>query len=169
MAISRIRQLGDPILRSISERVTNVRHAAATLIDLRDTLHWFQRTNGFGRGISAVQIGDARRVIYLEFEGCPYCLINPELTAVSSNKFTLWDDCFSFPNLLVKLERAESVKVGYVDETGAERTLSASAALSELLQHELDHLDGVLAIDRAIDGNSFATREEWLRQRGEAG
>jgi peptide deformylase len=106
MAIVRIRQLGDPILRRVSEPAANVRDAAEALINLRDTLHWFQWTNGFGRGISGVQIGDARRLIYLEFEGCAYCLINPELTAISADKFTLWDDCFSFPDLFVKVERA---------------------------------------------------------------
>jgi peptide deformylase len=167
MAIVRIRQLGDPILRRVSEPAANVRDAAEALINLRDTLHWFQWTNGFGRGISGVQIGDARRLIYLEFEGCAYCLINPELTAISADKFTLWDDCFSFPDLFVKVERAQSVKVRYLDETGAERGINANGAFSELLQHELDHLDGVLAIDRALDRNSFAAREEWLRQRAE--
>ncbi len=143
--------------------------AAVLLENLRDTLHWFQRTHGFGRGISAVQIGDARRVIYLEFEDKTYCILNPELTWSSEEKFTLWDDCFSFPNLMVKLERARRIRVRYEDESGAELELAASGALSELLQHELDHLDGVLAIDRALnragDSDSLATREEWMRQR----
>lgn len=133
-------------------------------MDLRDTLHHFQQTHGFGRGISAVQIGVPERVIYVEFEGAPYCLVNPEFVALSDDKFTLWDDCFSFPDLMVKLERSRSATIEHMDETGRDRKLTATGALSELLQHEMDHLDGILAVDRALDGNSLATREEWLRQ-----
>lgn len=161
MAIRRIRQLGDPILREVS---TAVAAAGPTLEDLRDTLHEFQRTHGFGRGISAVQIGVPERVIYIEFEGRDLCLVNPVYEHQSKETFELWDDCFSFPELLVYLERAVTVRIRYHDEHGAVRTLTASGALSELLQHEMDHLDGVLAIDRALDGNSLATREEWLRR-----
>jgi peptide deformylase len=162
MSVRRILQLGDPVLREPSAAVTD---ADGTLQDLRDTLHAFQREHGFGRGISAVQIGRLERVIYIEFDGAEYGLVNPEFTVTSPGKFILWDDCFSFPNLLVKLERSVSVELRYRDSQGHEKTLSASGALSELLQHELDHLDGILAVDRAMDRNSLATREEWLRQK----
>jgi peptide deformylase len=130
--------------------------------DLRDTLHDFRRRHGFGRGISAVQIGVPVRVIYLEFEGTSYCLINPVWEYMSPEKFTLWDDCFSFPGLLVRLERSETVRLRYSDEHGCPRELEATGALSELI-HEMDHLDGFLAIDRALPGNSLCTREEWER------
>ncbi len=83
-------------------------------------------------------------------------------------KCTLWDDCFSFPNLMVQLERSVSVRLRYQETGGGWRTLAAAGALSELLQHEMDHLEGVLAIDRALDRDSFAMREEWERRlRGE--
>lgn len=161
MPARRIRQLGDPILRTISTPAVS---AAPVLADLRDTLHEFQRTHGFGRGISAVQIGVPERIIYIEFSGCPYCLINPQLLSLSDERFVLWDDCFSFPDLLVRLERAQTVKIRYTDEHGAECELEATGPLSELLQHEMDHLDGILAIDRALDRASFCVREEWLRR-----
>ncbi len=164
MAVRRILQLGDPLLRRVSAAVTDALSAASLLHDLRDTLHEFQRMHGFGRGISAVQIGVPERVIYMEFEGAPYCLVNPEWVSMSAEKFRLWDDCFSFPDLLVWLERCESVQVRYADEHGAPQFLEASGAFSELIQHEMDHLDGILAIDRAIDRNSLCTRVEWERQ-----
>jgi peptide deformylase len=65
---------------------------------------------------------------------------------------------------MVWVERSVSVTVRYQDENGGSRTLEASGPLSELLQHEMDHLDGILAVDRAIDRNSLATREEYLRR-----
>jgi peptide deformylase len=76
----------------------------------------------------------------------------------------LWDDCFSFPDLLVRVRRAAEVKIAYQDEHGADRELHAKHQLAELLQHELDHLDGVLATDRAIDARSLAMRSEVLRR-----
>ena len=164
MAAKRIIQLGDPLLREISTPLPNAAHAAGVLEDLRDTLHEFQRTNGFGRGISAVQIGSPVRVIYMEFEDVYYCLINPRFDFLSEEKFRLWDDCFSFPNLLVHLERSVTVRLHYIDETGVRRELETAGAFAELIQHEMDHLDGILAVDRALDHNSFCTREEWVRR-----
>jgi len=166
MPSRRIIQLGDPLLRAVSAPVGDPAEARPLFADLRDTLHEFRRTHGFGRGISAVQIGEARRLIYIEFEGASYAIRNPEYEYQSDAKFRLWDDCFSFPDLLVYLERSERVTVRYEDEAGNGRRLEAAGALSELLQHEIDHLDGTLAIDRAIDRNSFSTREEYVRRHG---
>lgn len=168
MPVRRILQLGDPLLRAVSAPVPTAAEAEPVFDDLRDTLHEFQRAHGFGRGISAVQIGEPKRLIYIELAGRAYRLRNPEFTFQSSEKFQLWDDCFSFPNLLVRLERAERVRVRYEDDAGREQVIDASGAFSELLQHEIDHLEGVLAVDRALDRNSFCTREEWQRRYARA-
>jgi len=168
MPVRRILQLGDPLLRAVSTRVTSAAEAEAVFDDLRDTLHEFQRTHGFGRGISAVQIGEPKRLIYIELGGRAYCLRNPEFTFQSEERFELWDDCFSFPHLLVRLERAARVTMRYEDESGRSQLVEASGAFSELLQHELDHLEGILAVDRALDRNSFCTREEWQRRQARA-
>jgi peptide deformylase len=165
MAARRILQLGDPLLREKSRPVPEPAAAAGTWVDLRDTLHEFQRAHGFGRGISAIQIGIAERVIYMEFEGRPWTLINPEFESLSAEKFVLWDDCFSFPDLMVRLERSQSVRLRFLDPSGNRRQLEATGAFSELIQHEMDHLDGILAVDRALDSNSLCTREEWLRSK----
>jgi peptide deformylase len=164
MAIRRILQLGDPLLRTVSAPVSDLNSVRETLEDLSDTLHEFQRTHGFGRGISAVQIGATQRIIYMEFEGGSYRLVNPEWEWMSDEKFELWDDCFSFPDLLAYVQRSRSVRLTYQNESGERRVLEATGALSELTQHEMDHLDGILAIDRALPGNSLCTREEWLRR-----
>jgi len=166
MSARRILQLGDPLLRTVSAPVSTASHAAPVFQNLRATLHQFRLTHGFGRGISAVQIGEPLRLIYLEFEGIPYPLRNPEYEFQSEAKFRLWDDCFSFPGLLVYLERSQNIRVRYQDEQGQPRLLQADGALSELLQHEIDHLDGILAIDRALDRDSLCTREEYVRRIG---
>jgi len=168
MPVRRILQLGDPLLRAVSARVATAAEADPVFEDLRDTLHQFQRTHGFGRGISAVQIGEPKRLIYIELGGRAYHLRNPEFEYQSEKFFELWDDCFSFPDLLVRLRRAEQVRVRYEDQEGRLQVVEASGAFSELLQHEIDHLDGVLAIDRALDRESFCTREEWRRRYARA-
>ena len=76
---------------------------------------------------------------------------------------TLWDDCFSFPDILVKVNRSLSIDVRYQDEEGKKRTLRAESGLSELLQHEIDHLNGILAIDRAVDSKHIVFRSEYER------
>jgi peptide deformylase len=78
MSVRRILQLGDPLLRSVSAAIPQPCTTDAVLRDLRDTLRDFRRARGFGRGISAVQIGIPVRVVYIEFEGSAYSLINPE-------------------------------------------------------------------------------------------
>jgi peptide deformylase len=157
-------QLGDPLLREVSSPLADPGQARLVLRDLDATLAEFQRTHGFGRGISAVQIGAPVRVIYLEADGVPYELVNPEFTWLSPEKFTLWDDCFSFPDLMVRVERSLALRLRYQSVQGEWRELEAAAAMSELIQHEMDHLDGILAIDRALPGNSLATRQEWVKR-----
>lgn len=164
MSARRILQLGDPLLRAVSTAVDTPAEAGNVFRDLRDTLHEFQRTHGFGRGISAVQIGEPKRLIYIELEGRAYSLRNPEYEWQTEEKFELWDDCFSFPDLLVRLKRSVAVGIRYRNEAGEMESLEARGPFSELLQHEIDHLDGILAIDRALDRESLCTREEYLRR-----
>ena len=79
--------------------------------------------------MSAVQIGEPIRLIYIEMAGVEYALVNPELESRSAETFRLWDDCFSFPDLLVYLERAQSVVIRYQDERGApQRTRKAASS-----------------------------------------
>ena len=130
-------------------------------------VHEGRRTHGFGRGISAVQIGEPKRLIYIELEGRAYRLRNPAYEFQSGETFRLWDDCFSFPDLIVRVRRHAEITVRYQDEQGVARRLKAENDLSELLQHEIDHLDGILATDRALDSRSFALRREVEKLRSE--
>lgn len=153
--------LGDPRLRRVSEPVTDVN--AGDFIAARDRLHAaldaFRATHGFGRAIAAPQFGDARRYIAVNLDGISFTLVNPRITWRSDERFTLWDDCMSFPDLLVRVERHVSVTVEYTDEHGvACRMENLPSDIAELLQHELDHLDGVLAVDLAVDRDALVTR-----------
>ncbi len=167
MAVKEILQLGNPTLRVKCSEIKqfDAEELKQLIDDLRDTLYDFKEHNGFGRGIAAPQIGVAQRVIFTHVDE-PLSLINPIIVKRGVRQMTLWDDCFSFPNLLVKLNRNHSIEVRYQDEEGKEHTLAAEDGFSELLQHEIDHLNGILAIDRAINSQSIVYRteyEKWIK------
>jgi len=132
--------------------------------DLHDTLEDFKARYGFGRGIAAPQIGSTQRVIFVNV-GAPLAFINPVIIKRTRKQMTLWDDCFSFPDLLVKVRRSLSIEVHYQDETGKRHLLKAEGPLSELLQHEIDHIQGILAVDRAIDSKHIIYRSEYEKWR----
>lgn len=169
MAIKQILKLGDPGLWKKCQAVEDVKapETKAVIRDLEDTLADFKKRNGFGRGIAAPQIGVLRRILFIDFpkEKISRLMINPRITWRSQERIQLWDDCFSFPDLLVKVERAKGIHVAYLSRGGENCSLSAEGGLSELLQHEIDHLDGILAVERAIDAKSFAVRSEWEKQQ----
>jgi peptide deformylase len=164
MTIHRIRLLGDPILRARCELITKPRSSAVRVIldDLKETLRDWQSRFGGGRAIAAPQIGAPVRMVYVEMEK-PWPMINPEIVDVGNEDFTVWDDCFSFPNLLVRVSRAYRIRVRYLDPKGEEREIDLEGDRAELLQHEIDHLDGVLSVDRAYGPDPFCLREEWNR------
>jgi len=163
MAVREIVLLGSPRLWQPSEVIVDPTSAEtrALIEDLGQTLADFRLSHGFGRGIAAPQIGVNRRVIFINMsDGSfgPAPLINPHITGESKELMELWDDCFSFPDLLVRVQRHVAVEVTYLDENGLTKKVDASGGLAELLQHEIDHLDGLLATDRAIDPRAFALR-----------
>ena len=169
MPVRPILQLGNPLLR---EKCEEVKDPASPEIldligDLADTLaHWRAKT-GYGRGIAAPQIGVLRRVIFLKLFGVePWPLINPEIIARSKELVTVWDACLSFLSIFMQVERHRQITLRYQNVRGETLTLTAGddRNLSELLQHEIDHLDGILAIDRVVDVKTICTREEFEKR-----
>jgi peptide deformylase len=166
LAAREILVLGNPVLweRCAPAGNESPSETSALIQDLSDTLSVFRETNGFGRGIAAPQIGAASRIIFIRMPGFSGPLLNPEIVWSSPQSIELWDDCFSLPNLMVRVSRAAQVRVNYFDEHWTEQTVDAQGGLSELLQHEIDHLDGILAIQRAVSPRAFSTRSEWQKQ-----
>lgn len=169
MPIRPILQLGDPILREPSLPVEDPtsREIHDLVRDMADTLAHWRSTTGYGRGIAAPQLGVLRRVIFLKLPGVePWPLINPEIVDRSSETFVVWDACLSFLSIFMQVERHRRIVVRYQNLYG--ETLECEASedrdLSELLQHEIDHLDGILAIDRVIDIKAIISREEFEKR-----
>lgn len=151
--------LGDPRLYEICEPVLHeelplVKEWAA---DMENVMQEVRANYHFGRAIAAPQLGIMKRVIYMNIDK-PIVFINPELVDLSEDLFELWDDCMSFPNLLVKVKRHRSLTVKYLNENWQPMTWAMEDALSKLIQHEYDHLDGILCTMRAIDDKAFKWR-----------
>jgi peptide deformylase len=152
--------LGDPRLHQKSREVSpkDSPYVQQVVKDLHDILFEFKAKYGAFRAIAAPQIGEMIRLIYMHIDK-PIVIINPTFSYLSDEQFDVWDDCMCFPNLLVKVMRHQQAVMEYLDEKFAPQRMELSDSLAELLQHEYDHLEGILATQRAIDAQSFRWRK----------
>ncbi len=159
MKLDKILKLGHPKLHEISKPVKReeLKSLQPAIQDLHDIILEFRAKYNAGRAIASPQIGVMKRIICWNVEK-PVTMINPELSNLSEEMFELWDDCMSFPNLLVRLKRHKKCTLHFLDENWEPHTWQLKDDLSELIQHEYDHLEGILATQRAIDSRSFKWR-----------
>lgn len=159
--IREILLLGNPRLYQESRPVENgeLEYIKAVVHDLHDTLMDFRNKYGIGRAIAAPQIGILKRLIYMHLKE-PVVFINPELTYLDDEYMEVWDDCMSFPDLIVKVKRHKNCRLTYKDKDWNDQEAYLTGDLSELIQHEYDHLDGILATMRAIDSRSYCFKSQ---------
>ncbi len=151
--------LGDPRLYEVCEAVKQeeLEELRPVFTDLFDCIKAIRRDYGFGRAIAAPQIGVMKRVICMLTDR-PYVIINPELEFVGDEMMELMDDCMSFPKLLVRVRRYRHCILRYTDENWERQEKRMDDDMAELIQHEYDHLDGIVATMRAIDSKSFVMK-----------
>jgi peptide deformylase len=169
MPIRPILQLGNPLLRQKAAAIEDptAPEVHDLVRDLADTLTHWRSATGYGRGIAAPQLGELHRVIFLKLPDAePWPLINPEIIERSAERITVWDACLSFLSIFMQVERHRQITVRYQNLNGETHEFKAGddRNLSELLQHEIDHLDGILAIDRVVDVKTICTREEFEKR-----
>lgn len=169
MTVRTVLQLGDPGLREKCREVQSpsAPEIRALVDDLADTLAHWREVTGYGRGIAAPQIGVNLRVIFLRLPGeDPWPLVNPIITERSAERMVVWDACLSFLCIFMQVERHREITVKYQDLAGRWHEVHPGEErdLSELLQHEIDHLDGILCIDRVTDLKTVCTKEEFEKR-----
>lgn len=164
--IKEILLIGNPLLREKSENIVVFDNELLNLIkDLNDTIIDFQKRKKIGRGIAAPQIGVLKKVIFLNLPDRSFALINPEIIWTSDEMIDVWDSCFSFDvAFFVKIKRFKSIKVKYQNEIGEFIEEMFSDDLSELLQHEIDHLHGILATNHLKSNADIILRAEWEKR-----
>lgn len=140
--------LPDPVLRQPSEPLERVDADVERLVaDMLDTMY-----DAPGIGLAAIQVGIARRLLVIdvskdEDERTPLVFINPEIVTASDARSTYEEGCLSIPDYYAEVERPAAVTVRHLDRAGNARTVEAEGLLATCLQHEIDHLNGVLFID----------------------
>ena len=154
--IRELLKLGNPKLYEISSLITDedMKDVPEWVADLHDTLMEYRRIYGAGRAVAAPQIGIQKRLLYM-FLDKAYVFINPVMEFPDDETYELLDDCMSFPGLIVKVRRYRRAVIKYFDMDMKPQVMELEGDLSELLQHEFDHLDGILATMRAVDNKSL--------------
>jgi peptide deformylase len=138
----------DPLLRQVAEPVADIDDAIQTLLsDMAETMY-----DAPGIGLAAPQVGICQRVIVMDCapdESPPelWKMVNPEIISRSDETSKLEEGCLSIPNFTGEVIRPAEVVVRYQDETGTEKEMTASGLLAACVQHEIDHLDGILFTD----------------------
>jgi peptide deformylase len=161
-ALARVRKYGDPVLREHARPVAEVDDV------VRDQIREMRRLLGdaMEAGLAATQIGVLNRVFVYrgELDGPIRALVNPELEWASEEIDVAEEGCLSIPGIWVEVERAARVQMRGLDEQGEPVVIDAELPEARVLQHELDHLDGVLTLDRTTkEQRRQALRE--LRRR----
>ena len=147
MALKKILTIPDSILRKKSTKVEKVDNKIKALMDdMLETMY-----NAPGIGLAAIQIGIPKRVVVMDISKNekkePIYFINPKIIWKSDSNSIYEEGCLSIPNQFAKIERPEKCHVKYLDYNGKEKILKAEGLLSTCIQHEIDHLDGILFID----------------------
>lgn len=147
MPLKNIITVPDPLLKSISKPVDKVNNEIKNLInDMCETMY-----NAPGIGLAAVQIGIPLRVVVVDIskgeEKKPHFFVNPNIVWRSDKTSTYEEGCLSIPNQFAEIERPESCRVEYLDLNNQKKEIEASGLLSTCIQHEIDHLNGILFID----------------------
>jgi len=140
-----IRKFPDPIL---SQKTAKIKDPLTPKVqDLIVNMIATMRAEN-GVGLAAPQVGESLRLCTIQDEGIEYVLINPTITSKSKTKIISEEGCLSFPGQFFPIPRFEKVQVRYLDKAGKEAKMKASGLLARALQHEIDHLDGILIIER---------------------
>ncbi len=155
MAVYKIVEIGDEILKEKAREVPKITPNIIKLLDnMAQTLY-----SAKGVGLAAPQVGVSKRVIVVDAGEGLLELINPEILS-SSGKETDTEACLSIPGLIGDVTRASSLKVKFFDRHGREQVLKAKGFQARVFQHEIDHLEGILFIDRAANVRKMDQKEE---------
>lgn len=147
MAVRTITKLGDPILKSRSRPVERSRLATPEFRNLvRDMTETMIHAQGIG--IAAPQVGVGLLVAIINAKGKPFAIINPRILKRSWRTEQSEEGCLSVPGVYGRVKRARTITVAYTDLDGVERTEEVSGLLARVFQHEIDHLNGTLFVDR---------------------
>jgi peptide deformylase len=160
----KLHYLGDRVLRQPAKRIAKVDDSVRQLA--KEMLQTMYSSNGIG--LAAPQVGIHKQLIVIDCEpekpeNPPLILINPQISNYGGELSKFEEGCLSIPNVYIDVIRPEEIEVSFKDEQGKPRKIKASGLLARVIQHEIDHLNGVLFVDR-VENNLVLTEE--LKKQG---
>lgn len=176
MKILKRTQFGNPILRKVAEQISHDKIPSLEIQQLIENMQHTLATEKLGVGLAAPQVGEsvalavisirplAHRKTVKAFEAV---LINPEITETSSRKYPMWEGCISCgpgkASLFAQVPRYRKIKTRYLDETGVQHHREFEGFPAHVIQHEVDHLNGILFVDKVRDTRSYMTHAEYMK------
>lgn len=157
MALREIRLEEDPILRKKSKVITEVTDRIKILLE--DMVETMNEANGIG--LAAPQVGILRRAVVVDIGEGPIKMINPEILEAEGEEVDV-EGCLSVPGKSGTVSRPEIIKLSYLDIEGKENIIEAEGLFARAICHEVDHLDGILYIDKMIEEVEYEDSEEDL-------
>ena len=167
MSILKVSRMGHPVLRKRTVLVQpdeiNTSSMQRLIVDMFDTMHEY-----VGIGLAAPQVHQERRLFVAGVDDPnstmqPVVMINPEIEVIDDEKEEDWEGCLSIPDIRGKVLRAKNIRVRFLDRHGRSQQLTATGFPARVIQHETDHLNGVLFVDRMTSFDSLTFLEEYGR------
>jgi peptide deformylase len=172
MKILKRRQFGDPVLRQKARRISKDEILSDDIQDLIKDLKYTLENRKYGIGLAAPQIGKSLAISYIGLKPTPtrpnlkrqdMAIINPEIVKTYGKKEQMWEGCISFGDPFAKAERFKKIRVRYLDEKARTHEKEFDGILAHVLQHEIDHLNGTLFVDRVVDSKTYVTTSEYKK------
>jgi len=167
MSILKVARLGHPVLRNPARRVEPFEITSTVfqqlIDDMFETMHEYQ-----GIGLAAPQVHESVRLFVAGIDDAeadmpPVVMVNPEISPVGDATEDDWEGCLSIPDIRGRVSRTADIRVRSLDRDGREQSMTASGFAARVIQHETDHLDGVLFLDRMTSFESLTFLAEYDR------
>lgn len=165
-------EFGNPILRAKTKRLSIDEVLSSKTQELIKNMYHTLEKKQYGVGIAATQVGESLAISAIDTKPTPtrpelkrekLTIINPKITETYGRKAQLWEGCISGPELYAKVPRYKQIKLRWFDEHGKSQERIFDGFMAHVIQHEVDHLNGVLFVDKVVDSKTFITFNEYKK------
>ncbi len=169
-------QFGNPLLRAKARQLTKDEILSESTRQLVANMKHTLKKKGYGVGLAAPQIGESLALSIIDIRSTKLrpkipksmwarlVIINPQITKTYGKRRQLWEGCISFAEVFAKVPRYKKIRLKYLDEKGKRHEKDFKGLLAHVLQHEIDHLNGVLFVDRVKDPTTYITLAEYKKR-----
>jgi peptide deformylase len=167
-------QFGNPVLREAAPRLTSKQILSIEVQDMLRRMRYTLETKRYGVGLAAPQVGESLAIALIGLKPTPtrpntqtlsMTLINPEIISKQGKLVGMWEACISGPDLYGKAIRYEKIRISWLDDKAKPHEQNFEGLVAQVIQHEIDHLNGILFVDRVKDPKTYVTFSEYKKIR----